>query len=189
MALIETGYVRGRPFPLEERGVHMEVGALTWHRRRLLALLAVFVVTVAAWASAAVARAASYVSLGDSYVAAVLQGIRARSPSARGFVVNYPAIFPETGNGCWPQVPIAFRDVPSLRAKQQELNQMLATQAAANGATLVSWYAASIGHDSCKSSSVRWVEPLVPGNVAAPIHPNRNGMQGAANVLVPAVQG
>ena len=290
----------------------MEVGALTGHRRRLLALLAVFVVTVAAWASAAVARADSYVSLGDSYVAgpfipnptlplgclkssnnyphlaaggigvplrdpscsgartdhmtqpqnvdpdgpnppqfnslaadttvvsltiggndigfseiaqscitynpfgspcrdrynsggvdqihnrivatapkvaAVLQGIRARSPSARVFVVNYPAIFPETGNGCWPQVPIAFRDVPYLRAKQQELNQMLATQAAANGATLVSWYAASIGHDSCKSSSVRWVEPLVPGNVAAPIHPNRNGMQGAANVLVPAVQG
>src|SRR5918996_3708747 len=69
MALIETGYVRGRPFPLEERGVHMEVGALTGHRRRLLALLAVFVVTVAAWASAAVARADSYVSLGDSYVA------------------------------------------------------------------------------------------------------------------------
>jgi lysophospholipase L1-like esterase len=120
-------------------------------------------------------------------VAAVLQGIHAHAPSARVFVLNYPAIFPETGNGCWPQVPIAYRDVPYLRAKQQELNQMLATQAAANGATLVSWYTASIGHDSCKSSSVRWVEPLVPGNSAAPIHPNRAGMQGAANVLLSAV--
>jgi lysophospholipase L1-like esterase len=119
-------------------------------------------------------------------VAAVLQGIHARSPSARVFVVNYPAIFPETGNGCWPQMPISFSDAPYLRAKEQELNQMLATQAAANGATLVSWYAASIGHDACKSSSVRWVEPLVPGNSAAPIHPNAAGMQGAANVLVAA---
>jgi hypothetical protein len=119
-------------------------------------------------------------------VAAVLQGIHSRSPSARVFVVNYPAIFPETGSGCWPQMPISFSDTPYLRAKEQELNQMLATQAAANGATLVSWYAASIGHDACKSSSVRWVEPLVPGNSAAPIHPNLAGMTGAASVLVAA---
>jgi lysophospholipase L1-like esterase len=122
-------------------------------------------------------------------VAAVLQGIHARAPSARVFVVNYPAIFPETGSGCWPQMPISFSDSPYLRAKEQELNQMLATQAAANGATLVSWYAASIGHDACKSSSVRWVEPLVPGNLAAPIHPNQAGMQGASNALVSAVGG
>jgi GDSL-like lipase/acylhydrolase family protein len=119
-------------------------------------------------------------------VAAVLQGIHSRSPSARVFVVNYPAIFPETGSGCWPQMPISYSDTPYLRAKEQELNQMLATQSAANGATLVSWYVASIGHDACKSSSVRWVEPLVPGNLAAPIHPNKAGMQGAANVLVSA---
>jgi lysophospholipase L1-like esterase len=122
-------------------------------------------------------------------VDAVLDGIRARSPGARMFVVNYPAIFPETGNGCWPRMPVSFSDAPYLRAKQRELNQMLANQAAANGARLVSWYQASIGHDACKSSSTRWVEPLVPGNAAAPIHPNRAGMQGAANVLVSAVNG
>jgi lysophospholipase L1-like esterase len=122
-------------------------------------------------------------------VAAVLQGIHARSPSARVFVVNYPAIFPETGSGCWPQMPISFSDAPYLRAKEQELNQMLATQAAANGASLANWYAASIGHDACKSSSVRWVEPLVPGNSAAPIHPNAAGMVGASTVLVAATRG
>jgi lysophospholipase L1-like esterase len=122
-------------------------------------------------------------------VAAVLQGIHSLAPSARVFVVNYPAIFPESGRGCWPQMPISFSDTPYLRAKEQELNQMLATQAAANNATLVSWYSASIGHDACKSSSVRWVEPLVPGNLAAPIHPNGAGMQGAANALVSAVGG
>lgn len=116
-------------------------------------------------------------------VAAVLAGIRARSPAARVFVVNYAAIFPESGSGCWPQMPVAFGDVPYLRAKQQELNAMLATQAAAAGARVVDWYRASIGHDACKSSSVRWVEPLVPGNSAAPVHPNLNGMRGAAAVL------
>lgn len=65
---------------------------------------------------------------------------------------------------------------------------MLATQAAANGATVVDWYKASIGHDACKGSSTRWVEPVVPGNPAAPIHPNKAGMVGAANALVAAVE-
>lgn len=120
-------------------------------------------------------------------VAAVLQGIHSRSPNAEVFVVNYPAIFPETGFGCWPQMPIGFGDVPYLRATEQRLNAMLATQAAANGATLVNWYQASIGHDACKSQSVRWVEPLVPGELAAPIHPSKAGMQGAATALVAAV--
>jgi GDSL-like lipase/acylhydrolase family protein len=116
-------------------------------------------------------------------VAAVLQGIHTHSPAAKVFVVNYAAIFPETGFGCWPQMPIGFGDVPYLRAKEKELNAMLATQAAANGATLVNWYNASIGHDACKGSLTRWVEPVVPTNPAAPIHPNERGMQGAAGIL------
>ena len=119
-------------------------------------------------------------------VAAVLAGIKSRSPSAKIYVVNYPAIFPETGFGCWPQMPIGFSDVPYLRSTEQRLNSMLATQAAAAGATLVSWYNASIGHDACKSSSTRWVEPLVPGELAAPIHPNKAGMVGGANALLAA---
>jgi lysophospholipase L1-like esterase len=119
-------------------------------------------------------------------VAAVLDGIAARAPAASVYVVNYAAIFPETGFGCWPQMPIGFGDVPYLRAKQKQLNAMIANQAVAHGATLVDWYKASIGHDACKSPLVRWVEPLVPVNPAAPIHPNVAGMQGAANALVAA---
>jgi GDSL-like Lipase/Acylhydrolase family len=121
-------------------------------------------------------------------VAAVLQGIHSKSPAAKVFVVNYAAIFPETGFGCWPQMPIGFGDVPYLRSKQKELNAMLATQAAANGATLVDWYKASIGHDACKGSSTRWVEPVVPTNPAAPIHPNLAGMTGAAGILGPVAK-
>jgi GDSL-like lipase/acylhydrolase family protein len=121
-------------------------------------------------------------------VAAVLQGIHSRSPAAKIYVVNYPAIFPETGSGCWPQMPLGFQDVPYLRSTEQRLNAMLATQAAANGATLVNWYGASIGHDACKGTSTRWVEPLVPGTLAAPIHPNRQGMAGGAATLVAAVK-
>jgi len=119
-------------------------------------------------------------------VAAVLEGIHSRSPAAKIYVVNYPAIFPETGFGCWPQMPIGFQDVPYLRSTEQRLDAMLANQAAAHGATLVNWYNASIGHDACKGSSTRWVEPLVPGELAAPIHPNKAGMEGGAKALLAA---
>jgi lysophospholipase L1-like esterase len=120
-------------------------------------------------------------------VAAVLQGIRARSPEARVFVVNYAAILPETGSGCWPTVPLAWADVPYLRGVQKALNAMLAAQAATNGARVVDDYTASIGHDACRSSSTKWVEPLIPTNLAAPFHPNARGEAGIATVVAAAV--
>jgi lysophospholipase L1-like esterase len=120
-------------------------------------------------------------------VATVLQGIHSRAPNADVYLLNYAAVFPETGYGCWPQMPVGFLDVPYLRATQKRLNSMLAAEASANGATLVDWYSASIGHDACKSVLNRWVEPLVPNTPAAPVHPNLAGMQGAANVLLAAV--
>jgi hypothetical protein len=119
-------------------------------------------------------------------VAAVLAGIHAHSPKARVFVVNYPDILP-TGSGCWPTVPLSFGDVPYLHATEERLNTMLATQASLNGATLVNWYNASIGHDACKGSSTRWVEPLIPGELTAPVHPNKAGMVGGATVLEAAI--
>jgi hypothetical protein len=119
-------------------------------------------------------------------VAAVIQGIRARSPNARVLVLNYPAIFPDTGPGCCPQLPVSEADVVWLREKEKELNAMLADQAAANGATLVDWYRASIGHDACKLPVIRWVEPLVPASPAAPVHPNLIGMDAASKLVAGA---
>jgi lysophospholipase L1-like esterase len=121
-------------------------------------------------------------------VASVIQSIHASAPAARVFVLNYAAILPDTGSlGCWPQVPLAFSDVPYLRSKEKELNAMVAAQAAANGATAVDDYTASIGRDACKGSGTRWVEPLVPGNPAAPFHPNLRGMTGISGVVTAKV--
>lgn len=119
-------------------------------------------------------------------VADTIQGIRAKSPNAKILVVNYAAILPDTGPGCWPVVPISEGDVPYVRAKQKELNQMLADQAAAGGATLVDWYAASIGHDACQPPGIKWVEGAAPLNAAAPLHPNLLGMIGASELVVAA---
>jgi len=121
-------------------------------------------------------------------VAAVLQGITARSPQSTTYVVNYSAILPHKGPGCYPQMPVAEGDVPWLRSKQEELNGMLATQAAANGARVVDVYAASRGHDACALPGFRWVEPVTPASPAAPVHPNLIGMQAMANLIVAATR-
>jgi hypothetical protein len=123
-------------------------------------------------------------------VAAVFQGIHKRSRRARVFVLTYAAIFPEEGDfGCWPQMPVADGDIVYLREKQKELNAMLVTQAAANGVGVIDWYEASIGHDACKPPGIRWVEPAVPANAAAPVHPNLLGMLGAASLVEAAAAG
>jgi GDSL-like Lipase/Acylhydrolase family len=117
-------------------------------------------------------------------VAAVFQGIHARAPKAHAYVLTYAAIFPERGTfGCWPQMPVADGDIAYLREKQKELNAMLVEQARMNGVGVIDWYAASIGHDACKPPLVRWVEPAVPANAAAPVHPNIFGMIGAARLV------
>jgi GDSL-like Lipase/Acylhydrolase family len=119
-------------------------------------------------------------------IAAVIQGVHTRAPGARVLVVGYPAILPDTGSGCWPQVPLAWADVPYLRGVEKGLDTMLAQQAAANGAVYVDAYAPSVGKDACKSSGTRWVEPLIPGNAAAPFHPNARGMAGIAPFVAAA---
>jgi lysophospholipase L1-like esterase len=118
-------------------------------------------------------------------VAAVLDGIHQRSPGARVFVVGYTTYLPP--NGCYPRVQVWARDANYIQAKVDQLNQVLADAAAAHGATYVDIRTPGIGKDVCKSSSVRWTEPFIPGNVAAPLHPNATGMAGMAAVVAAAI--
>lgn len=131
--------------------------------------------------SVAIAAAAPSIGAG-------IRAITAKAPAARVFVLGYPAIVPDSGRGCWPQVPFLPADVTWFRAKHKELNAMLAAQAAANGATYVDLYTPSIGHDACRNSTNRWVEPLLPGNTAAPYHPNATGMGAFAATTVTALR-
>ena len=119
-------------------------------------------------------------------IAGVLQGIHSRSPQAEVYIVGYPAILPESG-GCWPQMPLTSTDVGYLRAKEKELNAMIAAQAAANGAIYVDTYTPSIGRDACRSPGTRWVEPIIPAALAAPVHPNARGMAGMGAAVSAAI--
>jgi lysophospholipase L1-like esterase len=120
-------------------------------------------------------------------VAAVLQAIHQRAPNARVLVVGYPVILPHSGYGCWPLVPIAFGDVPYLRGVEHDMNQMLASEAAAHNATYVDTYTDSIGHDFCQAVGVKWMEGLVPTSPAAPVHPNGLGEKAMAQQVEAAI--
>ncbi|MGH2906998.1 MAG: SGNH/GDSL hydrolase family protein [Solirubrobacterales bacterium] len=117
-------------------------------------------------------------------VKAVLDGIKAKSPHARIVVVGYPDILPPNSPGCWPQIPFTPSDTAYLDGVERYLNDMLRTVARANGAGYGNSYALSVGHDACQTPDVRWVEPLVPVNPAAPAHPNAKGEQAMAGAAL-----
>jgi hypothetical protein len=119
-------------------------------------------------------------------IANVLASTRQRAPLATIYLVGYPAVVPNSGFGCWPTVPISPGDVLYLRTTTKNLNAMLATQAAAAGARYVDTYTPSIGHDTCASSSTRWIEGLFPSSSAAPFHPNARGSAGMGAALAAA---
>jgi hypothetical protein len=89
--------------------------------------------------------------------------------------------------GCYPAVPVWARDANYIQAKVDQLNGVLATAAAQHGSSYVDIRTPGIGKDVCASPLTRWVEPLIPANLAAPLHPNATGMVGMAGVLTNAV--
>lgn len=121
-------------------------------------------------------------------ITTLLDSIRQRAPRARVLLVGYPDILPISGDGCWPEVPIARGDVPYLRNTEVRLNSMLAAAAARAGVAYVDIYDGTIGHDACQSSSVKWVEGLVPTSLAVPLHPDAAGEQAMARLILAALR-
>lgn len=120
-------------------------------------------------------------------VGAMLHQVHVISPQAKVFVVGYPDILPQSGN-CWPTVPLTTGDTAYLNGVEKELNSMLSSEAAANSATYVDTYTPSIGHDACKSLSVRYVEPVLPESDAFSVHPNAKGMEADASEVEAAMR-
>jgi hypothetical protein len=120
-------------------------------------------------------------------VGAMLHQVHTISPSAKVFVVGYPDILPQSGN-CWPTVPLTTGDTAYLNGVEEELNAMLSSEASSNGATYVNTYTPSIGHDACKSLSVRYVEPVLPESDAFSVHPNERGMEADASEVEAAMR-
>jgi lysophospholipase L1-like esterase len=108
-------------------------------------------------------------------IANVLDGIHTRAPNAKVLIVGYPDGLPTNGTACWPFVPITAGDITYFNGLEQQLNQVIASEAGSNNATFVDTWTSSIGHDACKPPGVAWVNGIVPTSAAFPLHPNQMG--------------
>ncbi|MCK9929787.1 SGNH/GDSL hydrolase family protein [Frankia sp. Mgl5] len=118
------------------------------------------------------------------HLSVALGEITRHSPQADVYIVGYPAILPADGVGCARTMGLTTGDITYLRQKEQELNTMLRQQAEAAGAGYIDTYTPSLDRDACAARDIRWVEPLIPLNPAASVHPNERGERGMADAIL-----
>ncbi|WP_369249746.1 SGNH/GDSL hydrolase family protein [Streptomyces sp. R41] len=122
-------------------------------------------------------------------LADTLSKVEQRAPKARVYVVGYPSILPDKGEGCDDYMTLAPDDATFLNDKERQLNSVLRQRAGAAGAGYVDTYTPSAGRDACSASATRWVEPLLPAAQAAPVHPNERGERGMADAVLHTLKG
>jgi lysophospholipase L1-like esterase len=126
-------------------------------------------------------------------IAAVLTEIHDRAPGAKVYVLGYSAIFKIGPTARCEAMGVGEEDAQYLRSIQESLNAMIASVADApdrsySGTTrYVDVYGPSAGHSACDLPAIRWVEPIVPVNAAAPVHPNLGGMTAIRDILADEV--
>jgi GDSL-like Lipase/Acylhydrolase family len=108
----------------------------------------------------------------------MLQQIHLRAPNARVFVVGYGTYLPP--GGCYPLLPV---DADYVQASIGRLDTMMAQESAANNAEFIDIRGVTQGHDVCQAPDVKWYENAIPTSIAAPLHPNANGMAGIGAYL------
>lgn len=111
-----------------------------------------------------------------------LTDVKARSPKARVAILTYPQILPRDNVGCFSKMPIARGDVSYVNSIQDTLNDAIRRAGAATGTTVVDVAAQSGGHDACKPSGTRWVEPMVGSTQLVPVHPDAVGEAAMARI-------
>lgn len=123
-------------------------------------------------------------------IQAVLDEIHQRSPVAKIYVLGYSAIFKIGATARCEAMGVDEADAQYLRGVQEALNSMIESVADDPGreysaiTRYVDVYAPSAGHTACDLPAIRWVEPIVPVNAAAPVHPNLGGMTAIKNILL-----
>ncbi len=126
-------------------------------------------------------------------IRAVLEEIHRRSPDAAVYILGYSGLFKIGPIASCPAMGVGEEDAQYLRSVQEALNAMIQTVSDEPGhaysatTTYVDVYGPSAGHTACDLPLIRWVEPIVPVNAAAPVHPNLGGMTAIKDILLDEV--
>ncbi|MFC7303873.1 SGNH/GDSL hydrolase family protein [Streptomyces monticola] len=105
---------------------------------------------------------------------AALDEIRRRAPEAKIVVTGYGTYI--RPGGCHPAQPVWPRDADYLQSVMNKISTAAERQATARGARFVDFAELTVGHDICAPREDRYLEGLIPAQVAAPLHPNKRGM-------------
>ena len=118
-------------------------------------------------------------------LAAVVRGVRERSPHARILVVGYPQIIPESGT-C-ELLPLADGDYPFARHINEGLDRAVEAGARAAHAGYVDLWAATAGHDICAADP--WINGRVTSaDTALAYHPLAVEQQHVADLVLDALR-
>jgi hypothetical protein len=120
-------------------------------------------------------------------IAGVLSGIHQKAPNAKVLIVGYPDGLPTVRSSCWPLVPITAGDITYFNGLEQQLNQVIAGDAAADNATFVDTWNSSIGHDACKPPGVAGSTGSFPTRSRFRSTPTRWGSRNMANQVLIAL--
>lgn len=117
-----------------------------------------------------------------------LAEIHKRSPNAAVYVLGYGDAMPETGDGCWPRVPLLPPDVAYIRAKMLEINAMIKAVATAGGDHFVDMWAMTRGHDLCQPYGQAWENAVALDPAGIPGHPNVLYQYGVAPLIAAQIR-
>lgn len=115
-----------------------------------------------------------------------LDEVKRRAPHAKILVTGYGTYI--RPGGCYPVQPIWARDADYLQGSVNLLSATAKQEAEKRGATYVDLAAVSVGHDTCARPSERYLEGLIPTTIAAPLHPNAQGMAAFGATVARAAQ-
>jgi hypothetical protein len=97
-------------------------------------------------------------------------------------------VLPVNGTGCWPLTPLSPDDVSFLASMFVEIDNMIATVAAANDVQYVDTYTPTIGYDVCQPIGHAGFTALLPtSGISFPLHPDALGEQLMANAVLSAI--
>ncbi|GAA4011436.1 SGNH/GDSL hydrolase family protein [Allokutzneria multivorans] len=113
-----------------------------------------------------------------------LDEIRRRAPKAKVLVTGYGTYLRR--GGCYPIQPVWARDADYLQDTMDRISSIAREQAKSRGMDFVDFAAVTVGHDICAAPWDRYLEGLVPVNIAAPLHPNAKGMAAFAAAVTAA---
>ncbi|GAB2674704.1 SGNH/GDSL hydrolase family protein [Nocardia goodfellowii] len=117
----------------------------------------------------------------------VIEEIRRRAPHAHIVLVGYPTgIRP---GGCPHIQPTWADDATYLQSKLDQLNAVMAAEAAEHEATFVNLAASTQDHDACAAPEQRWMVGVLPTGLDAPasLHPNAAGHANTARQVLAAL--